>query len=242
MGKNKFVWFVNSKEYQELYGIDGESVEFEWNIFPDRTILEMLHEIQVKKTKSGKQEFFWDRTFFMSMCNDFDWPKGENNLKKCISNSTEVKNHANRFPKGHGSFLGPGTAKTWFHVRRSVESISRTDDKYSQRNRTRRISSKLENYRLKILLKTSSSIEKSKAKVNEQLDFPLTLEDVKSTMKTLETDVLAYWNRVLDHQEKFENLSKETKVTQTCDIAGIMRKITYGQCFRAIHDVDDGFG
>ena len=34
-------------------------------------------------------------------------------------------------------------------------------------------------------------------------------------------------NRLRDHQEKFENLSKEIKVSQTCEIAGFMRKVSW---------------
>ena len=55
--------------------------------------------------------------------------------------------------------------------------------------------------------------------MNVQLDCPLAPEDVKTTMTTREISVQASRNRLRDHQEKFENLSKE-KMTQTCEIAG----------------------
>ena len=78
--------------------------------------------------------------------------------------------------------------------------------------------------------------------MNEQLDCPLAPEDVKTIMKTLEANVQASRSRLRDHEEKFEHLSKEIKVTQTCEIAGgVMRKVSRGQCFRTIYDVDDGF-
>ena len=86
----------------------------------------------------------------------------------------------------------------------------------------------------------SFSIEKSIAKVTEQLNRPLALEDVNTMMKPLETDVPASRNRLRDHHEKFENVSKEIKVTQTCEIAGFMRTVSPGQCFKAIYDIDDG--
>ena len=88
----------------------------------------------------------------------------------------------------------------------------------------------------------SSSIEKSTAKVNEQLDCPLLPEEVNTLMKTPETDVQASRNRLRDDQEKFEHLTKEMKVTQTCETTGFMRKVALAQCFRTIHDIDDGFG
>ena len=37
---------MDSKDYQELNGIDGEPVEFEWNIFPGHTTLDLFREIQ----------------------------------------------------------------------------------------------------------------------------------------------------------------------------------------------------
>ena len=76
--------------------------------------------------------------------------------------------------------------------------------------------------------------------MTEQLNRPLALEDVNTMMKPLETDVPASRNRLRDHHEKFENVSKEIKVTQTCEIAGFMRTVSPGQCFKAIYDIDDG--
>ena len=61
-------------------------------------------------------------------------------------------------------------------------------------------------------------------------------------MKPLETDVRASGNRLRDHNERFETLSEDIKVTQTCEIAGFVRKVSPRQYFRTIHDVGDGFG
>ena len=54
--------------------------------------------------------------------------------------------------------------------------------------------------------------------------------------------VQAARDRPHDHQEKFVNLSKETKVSQICESAGFMRKVSIGPYFRTIHDVNDGCG
>ena len=40
-----------------------------------------------------------------------------------------------------------------------------------------------------------------------------------------ETNVEAGRDRLRDNQQKFENLSKGTKVSQTCESAGFMRKV-----------------
>ena len=96
-----------------MIGLDGEAVEFEWNIFPDK-MLELLHEIQRKMAENRiRPKVFKDRIIFMSMYNDIDWTT-DGHLEKCVSNFIEVKTYANRFWKGHWSFLGPGTRETWY--------------------------------------------------------------------------------------------------------------------------------
>ena len=55
-------------------------------------------------------------------------------------------------------------------------------------------------------VQASSSIEKSIAKANEQLECSLAPADVKTVMKPLEANVLASRNRLRDHQEEFEHL------------------------------------
>ena len=71
----------------------------------------------------------------MSMYHDIDWSKVEENFNKCLSNSTEVKDYAHRFQKGHWSFMEHNV-----QARRKVESISRGDDAYFPRKRTFRSS------------------------------------------------------------------------------------------------------
>ena len=72
--KPKLEWFMKSREYRELDGIDEEPVEFEWKKFPGHTTLELLREIQRTLAENRIQpELFKDRIIFMSMCNDIDW-------------------------------------------------------------------------------------------------------------------------------------------------------------------------
>ena len=78
--------------------------------FPGRTTLDLLHEIRRMMAQNGiKREEFKDRIIFLSVYNDVDWSQGEENFKKCVSNSTEGQAYAHRFPKGRWSFLGPRT-------------------------------------------------------------------------------------------------------------------------------------
>ena len=84
--KDQIGWFMDSNDCQELNGIDGEPVEFEWNILPGQTILDLLHEIQRKMAENRiKPEEFEDRITFMSMYNDIDRTKEEENFTKCVS-------------------------------------------------------------------------------------------------------------------------------------------------------------
>ena len=44
--------FRQSNSDMELFGIDGEPIEFEWNIFPGRSLLEILQKIQKRLARS----------------------------------------------------------------------------------------------------------------------------------------------------------------------------------------------
>ena len=49
----------------------------------------------------------------MSMFNDIVWDaKGNDAL--CVNKSKTIKEYADRFPRGHWSFLGPGSEKKWY--------------------------------------------------------------------------------------------------------------------------------
>ena len=64
-------------------------MEFEWNIFPGFTTLQLVQEVQKFMNKMSEPEQFQGRIIFMSMFNDIIWwiPDKE---KECIANSTLV--------------------------------------------------------------------------------------------------------------------------------------------------------
>ena len=85
--------------YQDAVGLDGEAIEFEWNIFPEFSSLSLLREIQNDlETKNIKPEDFKDGIIFMSMFNYIDWKKI---VENCISNAEKVNNYAIKFSPGH---------------------------------------------------------------------------------------------------------------------------------------------
>ena len=109
--ENQVKEFRQSNSYRELLGIYGEPIEFQWNIFPGFTSLEIQEDLQ---DRDIEPEEFEDRIFFMSMFNYIEWTK-RGNSEKCISNSEQVNMYAKRFPRGHWTFLGPaGDEKKWY--------------------------------------------------------------------------------------------------------------------------------
>ena len=74
-------------EYRALDKIDGEPMEFEWNIFPRFTTLQLCHKVQeLMPTLSVTPEKFTGRIIFMSMFNDISW-RSKDNKKECESNA-----------------------------------------------------------------------------------------------------------------------------------------------------------
>ena len=110
--KELIQYYQKSAEYAEVSGIDGEAIEFEWNIFPRFTSIEILRHLQ--KDLDARQinpDHCEGRILFMSMFNDIDWTK---NVKSdaCMSNVREVSGYAKEFQRGHWSFLRPGDEET----------------------------------------------------------------------------------------------------------------------------------
>ena len=74
--------------------------------------MSILQEIQKDLARKNIQpEEFKDRIIFMSMFNDIDWKKNDEN---CISNAEKVKNYAMKFSQGHRDILGPGSEEKWY--------------------------------------------------------------------------------------------------------------------------------
>ena len=89
-------------------------MEFEWKIFQGFTTFGLLEQIQeFMKERQCDPEQFESKIIFMSMFKGIVWGEKEN-AKKCKSKSHEVANYARRFPRGHWSFLGPGSEKKWY--------------------------------------------------------------------------------------------------------------------------------
>ena len=97
-------------------------MEFERNIFPGFTTLQLCNKVQELMSKmSEKPEEFTGRIIFMSMFNDISW-RSQDNEQECESNANLVSIYARRFSR-RWSFLGPGSEKKWYstHIERPGE-------------------------------------------------------------------------------------------------------------------------
>ena len=89
-------------------------MEFERKIFPGFTTFGLLKQIQkFMEDRQCEPEQFDGRIIFMSMYSDIAW-QAKGNAETCENNSRAVANYARRFPRGHWSFLGPGSEKKWY--------------------------------------------------------------------------------------------------------------------------------
>ena len=105
--KNRVAGAQAEKIYRDYDAINGESTEFEWNIFPGFTTLQLCDKVSDLLSYLGQTpETFSGRILFMSMFND--------NKDECLKNADYVKTFAGRFGIGQWSFIGPGSEKKWY--------------------------------------------------------------------------------------------------------------------------------
>ena len=112
--KKQIQWHSETNNFSEQNRIDGKLMEFEWKIFPGLTTAGILNEIQ--KMMGVLQCIPADvkgRIIFMSIFNDFVWD-AKGNEEPRENNSKRVEEYARRFPRGHWSFLGPGSDLKWY--------------------------------------------------------------------------------------------------------------------------------
>ena len=80
-------WFKSSPEYRNFHRIDGEPIDFEWNIFPGFNTLQLSDEVKSLLLELGETpENFTGRIIFMSMFNDISCGSRDNE-KECKLNA-----------------------------------------------------------------------------------------------------------------------------------------------------------
>ena len=104
-------WFNSSPEYKNFDRIDGEPMDFEWNIFPGFDTLQLSDEVKSILLKLGETpENFRKKYIHDNVQRHLLWIKRDNE-KECLSNANLVSLYAKRFGKGQWSFIGPGSEK-----------------------------------------------------------------------------------------------------------------------------------
>ena len=72
-------WFKSSPEHRYFDRIDGEPMDFEWNIFPKFKTLQLNDEVKCLKLKLGETpKKFTGRIIFMTMFNDISCGSRDN--------------------------------------------------------------------------------------------------------------------------------------------------------------------
>ena len=115
--KDRIEWITTSQSYRDNDGISGESTEFEWNIFPGFTTLQLYGKATDLLSRSGETlEIFTGRILFMSLFNDISCDKKDNE-EECLANAQVVSICAKKFGIGQWSFIGPGSEKKkWYYM------------------------------------------------------------------------------------------------------------------------------
>ena len=140
LGTKSWSWFKDSPQYRTLDTIDGEPLEFEWNIFPGFTSIAAhprspkLREQQWANPNNSKDELSSCR------CSTTSSWRNKDNEKECIANATLVTLFAKRFPAGRWSFLGLGTEIKWYSTKKERpggkwDRVAEFDDDQVRRKR-----------------------------------------------------------------------------------------------------------
>ena len=53
--EDQLQYFQESTGYKEFFGIDGELIEFEWNIFPGHTTMQLVKEVKTDSSSNKRR-------------------------------------------------------------------------------------------------------------------------------------------------------------------------------------------
>ena len=117
--KKRIEGITTEKSYREHLPYDeinGEPTEFEWNICPGFTTLQLCGKVTDLLSDLGEtSETFTGRILFMSMFNDISCDR-KGNKEECVANAKVVTILARKFGIGQWSVIGPGSEKKWYSM------------------------------------------------------------------------------------------------------------------------------
>ena len=103
--KERIGWIITDKSYRDYDGINGEPTEFEWNIFPGFTTLQLCGKVTDLLSRLGETpETFTGRILFMSMFNDISCDN-KGNEEECLANAKVVSILARKLVLNNGHLL-----------------------------------------------------------------------------------------------------------------------------------------
>ena len=88
-GKTECLGSKVQSEYRALGRVGREPIEFEWNIFPGFTTLQLCKKVQEFMKMTEKPSYFPWQIIFMSMLNDISW-RSQDNEEQCELNAILV--------------------------------------------------------------------------------------------------------------------------------------------------------
>ena len=116
--KKRIEWITSFQSYRDFDGISGEPTEFEWNILPGFDTLQLYGKVKDLLSRLGETlETFTGRILFMSMFNDISCGTKDNE-EECLAHAKVVSLYAKRFGTGQWSFIGPGSEKKWYSMKK----------------------------------------------------------------------------------------------------------------------------
>ena len=117
--RRRIEWNITHQSYRDIDGINGEPTEFEWNIFPGFTTLQLCGKVTDLLSSLGETpETSTGRILLMSMFNDISCDRKDNE-EECLANAKVVSIFAKKLGIGQWSFIGPGSEKKWYSMEES---------------------------------------------------------------------------------------------------------------------------
>ena len=249
--ENRVAGIQSGKSYRDYDAINGESTEFEWNIFPGFTTLQLCDKINDLLSDLGQTpETFTGRILFMSMFNDISCDR-KGNKDECLANARVVKVLARKFGVGQWSFIGPGSEKKWFSAENNPQGAW---DNIAEEMLLEFAESGHPTFRATTPL--SRGILKSKGRGKLSIHFAaddFTIDTIFRIIRSEEPEILMGQSIVLgkimaevplqnedsmndqilwqQYIQQIESLSPESKVSRFCKEAGFMRVVEVGQYF-----------
>ena len=124
-------WIKSSQNHRNFDRIDGEPMEFEWNIFPGFTTLQLCGKVTGLLSSLGEEpETFTGRILFMSMFNDISCGTKDNE-EESLAYAKLVSLYARRFGGGQWTFIGSGSERKWCSI--NEDSRQRIWDKIAEK-------------------------------------------------------------------------------------------------------------